>query len=336
MTKRILALLLAVLLGVSCFALTACGGDDTTDDNKKPDDSTEEDNGEPNGGEPNGGGEEVMVILTIIKNKIDMVAGETDPIKVDSYAYITGVTATFESSNTAVATVDAEGTITAVAPGTATITVKGGDQTGTTEVTVREPWNPTDPDSAEVVAIMRNKDLANPTVGLYNVNVVTATDGGKEGTAGFCNIRNLESATAGPVEVWSNNLQFLFTMQKKATEGKNDGYDASAGHGQDGYDYSFQFYVREYNEADDRTEYTKLANRITAWSIYPADNVIYRCHFYDSGLLDVVEEGTTYDLVIVTLKGDEAVAWAKTQFTWTDSCATFVEYAEANPTTITK
>ena len=49
---------------------------------------------------------------------------------------VEGMTATWESANTAVATVDAAGLVTAVADGVATITVKAGELTSTVDVTV--------------------------------------------------------------------------------------------------------------------------------------------------------------------------------------------------------
>ena len=55
MTKRILALMLAVLLAVSCFALTACGGEEekensntnTETPNEKPEEKPEENPEQP-------------------------------------------------------------------------------------------------------------------------------------------------------------------------------------------------------------------------------------------------------------------------------------------------
>jgi uncharacterized protein YjdB len=52
---------------------------------------------------------------------------------------LTGRTVTWESSNPAVATVDANGRVTAVGPGTATIRATSEGQTGTATVTVRTP-----------------------------------------------------------------------------------------------------------------------------------------------------------------------------------------------------
>ena len=49
---------------------------------------------------------------------------------------VEGMTATWESANTAVATVDAAGLVTAVADGVSTITVKAGELTSTVDVTV--------------------------------------------------------------------------------------------------------------------------------------------------------------------------------------------------------
>ena len=69
---------------------------------------------------------------------------------------------------------------------------------------------------------------------------------------------------------------------------------------------------------------------LQAWSSYPiGDNTIYRCHFYDE-MCHNLSVGTTYEVVLAIREGDTVVAWADSYFTRTDSCASYVHYAENN------
>ena len=76
--------------------------------------------------------------LTLDRTTLTMTEGDTQTltatVKPDN---ATDKTVTWSSSNTAVATVDG-GKVTAVAPGTATITAKAGDKTATCAVTVNQ------------------------------------------------------------------------------------------------------------------------------------------------------------------------------------------------------
>ena len=329
MTKRILALLLAVLLAVSCFALTACGGEEKPETDKPTGDAgtgdtTGDENNDPSGDEPT----PPTAPSVVIYNDIVMVEDDA-PQAADSWVYVSGegeLTVTYTSSNTAAFTVAEDGTITPVAPGEGKITVvakaNGLETTAEANVTIREIWNPTDPVSKEVVDIMRNKDLAQAPLSFWSVNFKG------------CEWDTREEQTdtqSGPVEIWGNHLQFLFVIPKDAEGGC---IDATVGHKQDDlseYHFSFQIYLREQNLEDDRTDYKRVEKRIQPWSIYDANpTVIYRCTFYDSGLIDLVEAGVAYDVVIVVYEDDTVVGWAANTMTWSDSCDLFVEAAENN------
>ena len=77
--------------------------------------------------------------ITLDKSSLELNEGETATlvatVKPDK---ATNKTVTWSSSRTSVATVDANGKVTAVAEGTATITAKAGDKTATCSVTVKK------------------------------------------------------------------------------------------------------------------------------------------------------------------------------------------------------
>ena len=77
--------------------------------------------------------------ITLDKSSLELNEGETATlvatVKPDN---ATNKTVTWSSSRTSVATVDANGKVTAVAEGTATITAKAGDKTATCSVTVKK------------------------------------------------------------------------------------------------------------------------------------------------------------------------------------------------------
>ena len=74
--------------------------------------------------------------LVVTPSKVEVEVGETETLKPTVNG--SAVDATFESSDDSVVTVDANGTITGVGEGTATITVTFGDKTATVNVTVTE------------------------------------------------------------------------------------------------------------------------------------------------------------------------------------------------------
>ena len=77
--------------------------------------------------------------ITLDKSSLELTEGETATltatVKPDN---ATNKTVTWSSDKTSVATVDANGKVTAVAEGTATITAKAGDKTATCSVTVKK------------------------------------------------------------------------------------------------------------------------------------------------------------------------------------------------------
>lgn len=112
--KKTLKLLLTALLAVTvAFGAFACGETEPTPE-PTPSLSSE-------------------VVLN--QTSLDLKKGETFSLKAAS---ATGLSITFESSNTSVATVSADGLITAVGAGEATITVRLGELSGSCTVTVTQ------------------------------------------------------------------------------------------------------------------------------------------------------------------------------------------------------
>jgi len=81
--------------------------------------------------------------VTVTPSPVSLVVGGTRTMAAAltdaTGAAVTGRTVTWGSSNNAVATVSAAGLVTAVTPGTATITATGGGRSGTSTVTVSAP-----------------------------------------------------------------------------------------------------------------------------------------------------------------------------------------------------
>ncbi|MFR0558388.1 Ig-like domain-containing protein [Pseudoscardovia radai] len=74
--------------------------------------------------------------LTLDHDALTLTESSTGKLKATAPAKATDKTVIWSSSDWTVATVDSEGTVTAMAPGTATITAKAGGQTATATVTV--------------------------------------------------------------------------------------------------------------------------------------------------------------------------------------------------------
>jgi len=78
--------------------------------------------------------------IDIVDTELDLVSDETSTFEIEVQNAagdpVTDPNLTFTSSNNAVVTVDDDGTLTAVGPGTATITASGGGESDTFEVTV--------------------------------------------------------------------------------------------------------------------------------------------------------------------------------------------------------
>ena len=131
--------------------------------------------------------------LTLDRTTLTMTEGDTQTlsatVKPDD---ATDKTVTWSSSNTAVATVDG-GKVTAVAPGTATITAKAGDKTATCAVTVEKKVVPvtsltldrttltmTEGDTQTLSATVKPENATDKTVTWSSSNTAVATvDGGK-------------------------------------------------------------------------------------------------------------------------------------------------------------
>ena len=131
--------------------------------------------------------------LTLDRTTLTMTEGDTQTlsatVKPDN---ATDKTVTWSSSNTAVATVDG-GKVTAVAPGTATITAKAGDKTATCAVTVEKKVVPvtsltldrttltmTEGDTQTLTATVKPDNATDKTVTWTSSNTSVATvDGGK-------------------------------------------------------------------------------------------------------------------------------------------------------------
>lgn len=328
MTKRILALLLAVLLGISCFALTACGGEEE----KKEETKKEETQKEPTVATPvdpttPGTTDEVAPTLQLFTTEATLIIGEeTWEFATNSFV-LNHKTLTFTSSDEAVATVDADGVVTPVAAGTATIKIvaANGDLTAEAELalTVKAPFEPTTAEDKAIFGIMRDSSITKlESYGTWSVNITA------ENVAKY-NEEGLEGTTAGPVEIWSDTLQFLFTL--KLSE-----IDVTAGAGEEGYNVFFDLYFKPYDAATEKDGGYSVAT-IQAWSVYKdtaSDFAIYRCDFGDTKLMDL-EEGK-YTVQIVVREGELVKGWCTaTNFVWTDSCVAFVNYAKNHPDEVT-
>ena len=169
---------------------------------------------------------------------------------------------------------------------------------------------PTDPVSKEVYDLKHNDDLVHAplTLGKY-MNF-----------AGW-----VEVEIEGAVRIWENILQFWFIIPKSTI-------DATVGYKKDdmsGYPFSFKVYLREQNV--EGAEYKSIHTNLVPVSIYlDPELTIYRCPFYDSGLLDIVEVDKTYDVVIAIYENDKVVGWCENELTWYEVCQELVETAEQN------
>ena len=165
MKKKILTLTLALAMAL----LAACGGGDasstpsgsgsqpdtsvTQPDQSAPDgsgDSSAPDASKPDGSEPDGSGDAPVVSLpndpTLSLNRADFTlftAGSTFQLK----ASPAGGSLTWTSSDESVATVSDNGTVTAVAVGTATITAKDASTGLTATCIVRCDWEDEAPEN---------------------------------------------------------------------------------------------------------------------------------------------------------------------------------------------
>ncbi len=127
--------------------------------------------------------------ITLDKSSLELNEGETATlvatVKPDN---ATNKTVTWSSSRTSVATVDANGKVTAVAEGTATITAQAGDKTATCTVTVKKnvvavesvtidksSLELTEGETATLVATVKPDNATNKTVTWSSSNQSVAT-----------------------------------------------------------------------------------------------------------------------------------------------------------------
>ena len=171
---------------------------------------------------------------------------------------------------------------------------------------------PTDPVSKEVYDLKNNEDI------------VQALFSYKAGDFGV--------STKGAVEIINSYLQLVFCIPK---EGENS-FDATVGFDAEDmsdYHFSFKLYLKE--QGAENAEYRAINTNLVPWSIYLDPTLtIYRCPFYNSGLLDIVEVGKTYDTVIAVYENDKVVAWGESELTWYEDSQNFVEQAEQNESVI--
>ena len=149
MKRRILAMTLAAALALS---LTACGG------GTKNNSSASEPGGSSDGSIP----ATPVVVPNITLNKTEITlnkAGGTFQLKYTTDPEI-NATPIYGSSNTVVATVDGTGTITAVSPGGAVITVECGGATAACTVTC--DWEEEAPDTSKPVDTKPAGDTSKP------------------------------------------------------------------------------------------------------------------------------------------------------------------------------
>ncbi len=179
---------------------------------------------------------------------------------------------------------------------------------------------PTDPISKEVYVLRHNEDIVHALLS-YDVLVFT----------------NDTEKTNGAVEIWRSHLHLSFAIPKK---GENS-FDATVGYNKDApdsvsdYHFSFKLYLRE--QGIENAEYKAIHTNLVPWLIGSAsDFAVYHCPFYDSGLLDIVEVGKTYDTVIAIYENDNVVAWGEDDLTWYEDSQNFVEQAEQHADVIIK
>ncbi len=298
---------------VASFALTstACGFGQVIEsgpENAGAPPIKDELDGDVEAGEPPREDEYVVPSIVPYTDTITLIE-DADPYKAERYVFVDHHTSvTYASDNEAVFKVDEIGTIIPVAPGVATLKIAafgegGGETVKELKVVIREIWSPTDPITKEAVEIMRNKDLVKTEVIFFDK----------------------QFEMDGPVDTGANRLQMYFYV---GCEGEK-AFDVSAGFGGQDYDISFKIYLREKNTENDRTDYKVIHTNLVPFAIHELGSQnLCRCLFYDSGLLDLVQAGKSYDTVVVIYKGDKAVAWSQAALEWTETSALFVELAK--------
>ncbi len=171
---------------------------------------------------------------------------------------------------------------------------------------------PADPVSKEVYDLKHNEDLVQAPLSYHER---TFTSDGNEPEV--------------PVYIWTNHLQFEFVIPKSTLDA-TVGFDAED---KSDYHFSFKVYLREQNV--EGAKYKSIHTNLIPDSIYLDPTLtIYRCPFYDSGLLDIVEVGKTYDTVIAIYENDKVVGWGEHELTWHEDSQNLVEQAEQDESII--
>ncbi|MBE6672242.1 MAG: hypothetical protein E7599_01800 [Ruminococcaceae bacterium] len=229
----------------------------------------------------------------------------------------------FTSDDWSVATVDEEGIITGVAVGETVINVyvvEGGVlyEGAKFPVKVGEKWEADDPVTKELLNLIDELPMYRGFT-WFNCNILSTPK---------YNVRDLDKATAGPAEIWASTLQLNIRFERNTI-------DATVGiENMETYDFYFDFYYRPYSESNDRVDYKKA--ELQPWSVYnDLYNPIYRCRFYDAfgfGKGEGLVEGQLYQMFVVIRQGEKPLGYYETEMTWTDSCASYVEAAENDPT----
>jgi len=149
-TKTISKFCLLAVLGLASAVFTSCKDDEP----------------KPNNG--NGGGDQTIAVNGVSLNettKTLTIGGDFTLIATVSPDNATNPTVTWTSSNSAVASV-ANGKVTALAAGSATITVQVGEKTATCEVTVTDP-KPTTPNQTDTVVVINGVKWATRNVDAF-------------------------------------------------------------------------------------------------------------------------------------------------------------------------
>ena len=174
---------------------------------------------------------------------------------------------------------------------------------------------PTDPVSKEVYDLKHDEKLTHASLSFYEVLAFAPEYEPYQGS-----VEILDAGT-GP------RLHLMFVIPKT---GENS-FDATIGYNPDDmsdYHFSFKLYLKE--QGIENAEYKTTHTNLVLWLIIdiPSKMPIYHCTFYNSGLLDIVEVGKTYDTVIAIYENNKVVGWCEDELIWYEDSQEWVEKAE--------
>lgn len=200
----VVLLLLAIVAVVVYIGVRLVGPADTPDDGGKPGQtqSTEK---------PDPGPSEIPCtsLQTTVNIELNKV-GETWDIQVSKLPENTTDSVSFESADPTIATVDANGKVTAVAAGETTVTVKCGEKTSTCNVKVADgsttdpddPDDPDDPVDPDFVLALRKDDVSfsryGETWNAYNGTVSAEEITWISDDPTICTVENGKVTAVGP------------------------------------------------------------------------------------------------------------------------------------------